>query len=644
MTIDPRASLAQQRLWPDILASLTASDQQIERLTNRLTEHWPRLFNYLYDLYGQEHDFYFHLQQVLKGIAHSWQQQPDYVKDRNGDDPNWYLNRETVGATTYVDRYGKSLKGLSKRLPELSDLGINYLHLMPFFDVPDSEHDGGYAVRDYRKIRSDLGNRADMESLVKNARKQGIRLVLDFVFNHTSDQHRWALAALNGDRHYQDFYFFFSEQQKAQYQDQLRDIFPDKRKGCFTFNDQLDRWIWTTFNSFQWDLNYQNPEVFTAMAQEMMTLVEMGADVVRLDALAFTWKEPGTMCESLPKVHTLIRAFNAFSAIVAPGVVIKSEAIVAPDDVVSYINQDECHLSYNPMAMASMWEALATRETKLLGFGTGHRTQLPERTSWVNYLRCHDDIGWAFDDGDAGAMHINGYGHRQFLNRFYTGKFNGSFANGVPFGENQRTGDCRIAGTFASLCGLEQALVNQDESAIHLAQHRIQMLNSVMFALPGIPLVYLGDERAALNDYSYLQVPEHAGDSRWVHRPDLTTPQFMNEQHKQVGQSIHQHLQRLAKLRGMIDALDGDFHVMENAHRHAYLFVRRLWDSFIFLAANFSEHRFDLQTDQPRQHCVPTVVYDVLAQEAVSSGHFDLQPYQCRWMVAEGESIRFKNV
>ncbi len=201
-----------------------------------------------------------------------------------------------------------------------------------------------------------------------------------------------------------------------------------------------------------------------------------------------------------------------------PGVLFKSEAIVHPDEVIKYISPDECQLSYNPTLMALCWESLATRNTSLLKRSLSHHFQLPSGTCWVNYLRCHDDIGWTFDDSDAWALGINAYDHRQFLNRFYTGQFPGSFARGVPFQENPNTGDMRISGTMASLAGLEQAIERDDDLLKEMAVKRILLLNSIILSIGGIPLLYLGEEWGSINDYDFVRDPAKAADSRWVHR------------------------------------------------------------------------------------------------------------------------------
>ncbi|MCB0089885.1 MAG: amylosucrase, partial [Caldilineaceae bacterium] len=379
----------------------------------------------------------------------------------------------------------------------------------------------------------------------------------------TSDEHRWAQQMRAGDPEQQETYFAFPDRQMPDAYDRtLREIFPDQHAGSFSyradFADGQGRWVWTTFNSFQWDLNYQNPQTFNNMAAEMLFLANQGVEVLRLDALAFTWKEMGTNCESLPQAHTLVQAFNAVARIAAPALLFKSEAIVHPDEVAEYISPQECQLSYNPLLMALLWETLATRQVRLLRASMARRFAIPAGCAWVNYVRCHDDIGWTFDDGDASALGINGYDHRRFLNAFYIGRFPGSFARGLPFQENPRTGDARISGSLASLAGLERALQLGDEPEIELAIGRILLLHAIILSIGGIPLLYLGDEIGALNDYGYRAQADKAGDSRWVHRPRTDWEKMAQRTDPSAIEGrIYSQLQHLIHLRKMQPALAG---------------------------------------------------------------------------------------
>jgi amylosucrase len=470
-------------------------------------------------------------------------------------------------------------------------------------------------------------------------RREGISLVLDFVFNHTSNDHEWARRAREGDPVYREYYHSFEDRTLPdRYEEHLREIFPSVRRGSFTWDEAMGRWVWTTFNSFQWDLNYDNPAVFCAMAEEMLYLANAGVQVLRLDAVAFIWKEMGTSCENRPQAHQIIRAFNAVARIAAPSLLFKSEAIVHPDEVLGYIDPQECQLSYNPMLMALVWEAAATREVRLLEQAVKHRERLPAGCSWVNYLRCHDDIGWTFDDEDARRVGIDPDAHRRFLNAFYTGRHPGSFARGVPFQFNPDTGDLRVSGTLASLAGLEQALEADDPQLIQMAVRRIMMMRSIMLSIGGIPLIYLGDEWGMLNDYTYLSDPAKVGDSRWVHRSrkkwhiqrDFADPAALEWR-------FFNGLKQMIELRKALPALeDGGMEHFWTGNPHLFAYTRQAGGQRLLCVANFSENRQTMSADRLAGYPAGVSFFDHVAGER-HPGMTDLvlAPYQYRWMEVE---------
>jgi amylosucrase len=522
----------------------------------RLQQHLPRLVRELTPLYGERDDFAQVLEKLCQAAFEAWRERPTLLQALDAEreaKPDWFQSEQMLGAVCYVDLWAGTLQGVQARIPELQKLGVSYLHLMPPYLVPEPHNDGGYAVSSYRAVKPSLGSMDDLRALALALREAGISLVLDFVFNHTSDEHEWALAARAGDPAFTGFYYLFPDRQLPdQYDRTVREIFPDEHSGAFT---QLDdgRWVWTTFHTYQWDLNYGNPEVFIAMAREMLFIANVGVDFLRMDAVAFVWKRLGTVCENLPEAHHLLRAYNAVVRIAAPGLVFKSEAIVHPDEVVAYLDPHECQVGYNPLQMALLWNSLATRDVKLLQLALAERHNLPPNTAWVNYVRSHDDIGWTFADEDAIRLGVKGFDHRQFLNRFFVNRFAGSFARGVPFQDNPATGDCRISGTAASLAGVEQG----DPHAVA----RLLLLYGVALFSGGIPLLYLGDELATTNDYAYVNEPGKAEDSRWVHRPrhEPARARQAEADPRSAPGRMRRGLQRLIDLRRSQPVLAGGF-------------------------------------------------------------------------------------
>lgn len=552
----------------------------------RFDRHFPDLARLFHSLYGSRPDFQDQLESLVLETARSWKERPTDLKmldaEREGSG-DWFQSNRMLGGVCYVDRYAADLEGVRARIPYFKELGLTYLHLMPLFLAPEPLSDGGYAVSSYREVNPKLGAMEQLRELAVELRANGISLVVDFIFNHTSNEHEWARKAGAGDPRYSDYYWIFPDRTMPDaFEQNVREIFPEDHPGSFVPLPD-GRWVWATFHTFQWDLNYSNPEVFRAMAGEMLFLANQGVEILRMDAVAFIWKQLGTTCENLPEAHTLLQAFNAVCRLAAPSLLFKSEAIVHPDEVALYIDPAECQLSYNPLQMALIWEALATRDVSLLSQALERRHNIPAGTSWVNYVRSHDDIGWTFADEDAAEFGINGFDHRRFLNSFYVNRFPGSFARGVPFQDNPRTGDCRISGTTASLCGLE------DGSAE--AIRRILLAHSVTFSTGGIPLLYLGDEVGQLNDYDYALEEGHDADSRWVHRPQFPAERYANRTDPATPEgAIFTGLRRMAAVRAATPELAGTRLVPFTTNNPGVLGYQRPGDGSLVLAlANFSD-------------------------------------------------------
>lgn len=611
------------------------SDWEAADLTifyTRVQDHAEKLLRELHYLYNDQPDWYFFAEKMVLEAGRSWKKRPKYLQKVDADreaNPTWFASHKMMGAVCYVDLFAQDLAGIEAKLPYFNELGITYLHLMPLFDRPHPESDGGYAVSSYRKVEPSIGTMAGLKKLTKIFRKEGISLVVDFVNNHTSDEHEWAIKAKNGDPFYKDFYFFFPDQSEPnQYEVNLREIFPEIRRGNFHQNEETGEWVWSTFHNFQWDLNYRNPEVLIAIAKEMLFLANQGIDVLRLDAVPFTWKEKGTNCENLPQAHALIRALNAAARMGAPALTFKSEAIVHPDDVAKYVHQDECQLSYNPTVMALIWESLATRQVKLLKKSIENRFYIPEDCAWINYVRSHDDIGWTFSDDDAQSLGIFPNGHRFFLNHFYAKDFSGSFAKGEPFQFNPNNGDLRVCGTTASLAGLEQALEWKDEGRERDAINRIIALYSIALTIGGIPLLYLGDEIGLMNDYSYQQEASKKEDTRWVHRVAMDWGIVKTAEKGQgIEGSIFQALKHRIHVRKEQPAFGNNkVELVETHNEHVLGFMKKAGDEEIVVIQNFSEKKQEIR-------CWMRKGVDLLTGNSVElNGTVELSGYQGLWV------------
>ncbi|HEY5763842.1 MAG TPA: amylosucrase, partial [Rhodocyclaceae bacterium] len=515
-------------------------------------------------------------------------------------DHNWFLSQQWVGMALYCHRFAGDLKGLKANLGYLQELGINLLHIMPMMDCPRGKNDGGYAVRDFRALDPRSGTLEDLDALIRNMDKRGMLIALDVVVNHTSEEHEWARRACAGETAYQDYYYTFVDREYPDlYEESMPEIFPETAPGNFTWNEEMQRWVMTVFNNYQWDLNYRNPAVFIEMMDIILFWANRGVDVLRLDAVAFLWKRLGSSCQNEREAHLILQLFKDCCQVVAPGVLFIAEAIVAPVEVIKYFGEDaviakECEIAYNATYMALLWDAVATQRADLLNIGIRNLPDKLERATWLNYVRCHDDIGWGFADEDIRQAGYEPRAHRSFLVDYYTGQFEGSPARGSAFAFNKRTGDARISGSLASLAGLESAIEAGDAEATAMAIRTIVMLHALIMSFGGIPLLFYGDAIGTINDASYLSDHEKHDDNRWMHRPNFDWEKAkLRQQPGSVEHRIFTALRHLIAVRketaAFADLDNRELLAVENPH----LFVFARYDPMrtgprILVVANFS--------------------------------------------------------
>ena len=439
--------------------------------------------------------------------------------------PDWYKGHDLVGMLMYVNAFAGTLQGVREKLGYIEDCGVNYLHLMPLLESPKDRSDGGYAVSDFRKVQPELGTMEDLAALAEDCHKRGIAVCLDFVMNHTSEDHEWARRARAGEKEYQDRYFFYTGWDIPNaYEQTVPQVFPTTAPGNFTWCEEAKKVVMTTFYPYQWDLNYANPAVFQDMTDNMLNLCNHGVDVIRLDAVPYIWKALGTNCRNLPQVHLLVRMMRMVCEIVCPGTLLLGEVVMEPSKVVPYfgtVDRPECHMLYNVTTMATLWHTVATGDVRLLRHQMEQVFSLPREYTFLNYLRCHDDIGWGLDYGFLRQFGQEEVPHKRFLNEYLTGFFSGSTARGELYNDDPRLMDARLCGTTASLCGIEAARQSGNEEALEKAVRLDEMLHAFMFTLSGVPVLYSGDEVGRENDYGYHRDPLKREDSRYLHRGDM---------------------------------------------------------------------------------------------------------------------------
>jgi amylosucrase len=604
-----------ESLLPDVRARLGAHLEplEIEAVVARLEQHHLDIFEPLELLYGEATDVAAVAHTCVQLVVDAAVQRPDPLRllDRRREiDPAWFQRSRVVGYVCYADRFAGTLGGVRQHLDYLGELGVTYLHLMPVLEPREGPNDGGYAVADYRNVDPRLGTMDDLEALAGDLHARGMSLCIDLVLNHTAAEHPWAQSALRGDPTYGAFYRVYPDRTMPdRFEMTLPEVFPDTSPGSFTHVDGLG-WVWTTFEGFQWDLDWGNPDVFAAMLDTMLFLANRGIDVLRLDAAPFLWKREGTDCQNQPEVHLLLQALRALVTVAAPAVAFKVEAIVSPDQLVTYLGahagvRPEGDIAYNNQLMVLLWSSLAARDGRLATTALRRMRDIPPDTAWVTYVRCHDDIGWAVSDEDAHASGVDPTAHRAFLSDFFSGSYPGSFASGAIFQHNPRTGDRRISGTTSALCGLDAARESGDGEQVTVAVRRLLLLYSVVYAYGGIPLLYMGDELGLPNDAHWADDPLHAADNRWMHRPPMD---WTAAARRGDGTSIEGRLfagfQAMAKTRASLLALRSGTvtQLVESANPHVLAYARRHPRGVTFLGlANFSDAPGEVGDDRLAQ-------------------------------------------
>ncbi len=555
---------------------------------------------------------------------------------------HWFLSNELIGMSLYVDRFAGNLPKMGEKLDYLDELGVNFLHLMPLFQSPEGESDGGYAVSDFCKVDERFGSIDDLIELRKKMQKKGMYLMLDIVLNHTSNQHEWAKKAKAGDPFYQNYYYMYDNRWiPNQFEEKMPDIFPESSPGNFIYDHSCNKWVMTVFHNYQWDLNFSNPIVFGEMLDNILFYANLGVDVLRIDAPAFIWKQTGTACQNLPQAHTLLKLIKQCVSISAPGMALLGEAIVAPKEIMKYFGTGEftakeCDFAYNATQMALQWDMLASGDTRVMLACQHDILQKPYGTSWITYTRCHDDIGLGYDDSIIAQVGKNPYQHRRFLKDYYSGAFPNSPSRGALFSSNPKTGDARISGSLASLCGLEKAVWENNSQGIESSIQKISLMQAHSFFLGGLPIIFYGDEVGYMNDYSYQNDPGKSYDNRWMHRPMIDW-----EKNKKIAQAgtienrVFGATQKLIKIRKKLPVV-GDYKNLTwlSPHTiHVAGYLRTLGEQKLFAVFNFSNHPANLTWQIFKEHgVVPKKLYDHWSEKEFEVGldneYLVLKPYE----------------
>ena len=607
----------------------------------RLQRHEGELMKLYLQLY-QDQSAYAGFVQMLQRMFDERGRDLESLDAAREKDPSWYKGHDLVGMLMYVGPFAGNLKGVRGKLDYIEECGVNYLHLMPLLESPEGRSDGGYAVADFRKVQPELGTMKDLAALAKDCHKRGISLCLDFVMNHTSEDHEWAKRARAGEEEFQDRYFFYPDwTEPLEFEKTVPQVFPTTAPGNFTWCKEAGKVVMTTFYPYQWDLNYANPVVFNDMTENMLFLCNQGIDIIRLDAVPYIWKALGTNCRNLPQVHTLVRMMRLACEIVCPGTLLLGEVVMEPSKVVPYfgtVDKPECHLLYNVTTMASTWHTVATRDVKLLRHQLGQVFALPKEYGFLNYLRCHDDIGWGLDYSFLYWFGMQEVSHKKYLNNYLTGKWPGSPARGELYNDDPTLGDARLCGTTASLCGVETARKTGNKGLLDWALRLDLMLHAYMFTLSGIPVLYSGDEIGQENDYSYHDDPLKADDSRYLHRGNMNWEAAEKRHDPETPEGkLFNGIRKLEQLRSEHRVFDGaaDAWIVETRDDGVLGIGRYCQGEKLVALFNFAQTEKRIWVDELGDF------HDLISGEAVDKFAVELLPGGFKWLVCDfGEETK----
>ena len=624
--------------------------QDLRHFYTRLGANFYAIHSLFVTLYGHRDDFKLQLLRLVETMARGYiDRSPDLesLDMLREDDYNWFLSQKWVGMAVYSNGFAENLPDLVSKISYFQELGINMVHILPILMCPSGKSDGGYAISDFRQIDDRVGTLEDLRNIADEFRKREILLVLDIVLNHTSDEHEWARRAVAGEQQYQDYYHVFDDRDIPDvFEQSMPEVFPESDPGNFTWNGEMGKWVMTVFHDYQWDLNYSNPAVFIEMLDVLLFWANQGVDVLRLDAVAFLWKKLGTTCQNERKAHLILQLMKDCCQVTAPGVLFIAEAIVAPTEITKYFGEDavvakECEIAYNATLMALLWDAVATRNTRLLCQGLKSLPNKLERATWLNYVRCHDDIGFGFDDSDIEQVGYDPRAHRRFLIDYFKGDFD-AIPRGLTFMPNDTTGDARICGSLASLVGLESALESKDRQLIATAISRILLMHGIILSFGGIPLINNGDALGVLNDYSFYADPSKCNDTRWVHRPKIDWSKAeLRRKQGTVEHTIFSAIKKMIAIRKEISAF-ADFNnrqilPLENDHLLAFARTNHLRPSeLVLVVANFNDQPrfFDLDRLVPSVFSSHDGLVDLHSgrRPSKSGSRIVLQAYQFYWL------------
>ncbi|SHE92328.1 maltose alpha-D-glucosyltransferase/ alpha-amylase [Marinitoga hydrogenitolerans DSM 16785] len=509
-------------------------------------------------------------------------------------DSEWY--KKAVIYSLYVDLYAGNFKGLTDKIDYLSDLGINTIWLLPVLDSPLM--DQGFDIRDYYKIRKDLGNNEDFKLFLDKAHENGIRVIFDIAINHTSNEHPWFKSAKSSkDSPYRDYYIWNENTEKYK---EARLLFKGMVNSNWEYNEETKDYYFHRFYPFQPDLNYKNPQVLIEMIKILVFWKKMGIDGFRMDAAPFLWKEEGSNCENLPQTHAILKIFRNSLDYLEKGTILVAEANLKPRDVVEYFgNGDECHAGYHFPLMPKFFLTLAEKNYMYVfeALKVENTPNIPESCRWFTFLRCHDELTLEFVTKE----------EREKMNKYYLKNRLWTFREGE------------------GISGRLYELLDKDIRKVLLSF-------SLLFTTEGSPIIYYGDEIALENDYDfYNKMIEKTGfkDSRFLNRGPINWDEIeKNLKNKSSKEYIvFNTVKNMLKIRKEnIEFFEQKGEVVPVKDKSIFVVKKRLKSRMLWAFHNLSEENKSIE--------LKSEGFELFSKEKISK--IKLKPYEYSWVIFEG--------
>jgi maltose alpha-D-glucosyltransferase/alpha-amylase len=536
------------------------------------------------------------------------------------DSQHWYKN--AIFYELYVRAFKDSnsdgwgdLKGVTDKLDYLKHLGVDTIWLLPITASP--LRDDGYDVSDYCSIHPRYGNLADFKELVTQAHRRTLRILVELVPNHTSDQHAWFQASRNPAHpehaKYKDYYVW-SDTDRS-YAD-ARIIFVDTEKSNWTYDPSRKAFFWHRFFHHQPDLNYDNPEVQHAMLHTIQFWIDQGVDGIRVDAPPYLFEREGTNCENLPETHAFLKRLRAFVDAYAPGTLLLSEANQWPEDVIHYFGHgDEMHMNFNFPLMPRLFMAIARGDRKPIEEILAHTPALPEVCQWGTFLRCHDEL----------TLEMVTPEERQWMWEYYAPDRSMRLNLGIRR---------RLA-----------PLLDNDP-------RKIMLMNSLLFTMGGSPFLYYGDEIGMgddirLEDRDGLRTPmqwenvvnagfsDAPADKLWA--PVISDAIYGPEKVSVTSQmgdplSLFNQIRHMIAVRKSYTAFgQGDFKWIDLGNQGVVAYRRHYQDERFVVLNNLGSQRLNLSLPEN-----PNGYLNVLDGITVTQQNITLEPFQFMWLLEHG--------